>query len=324
MAVLLAGPAGRGAGRHREPAVRLGHGGGRGRQPRDRRGRRVDLHRRRRGVDEPRAVGGAEAREGLPAHRPADGLHHAGMAAGQPRDAVRSGRCSLGEGAELLAREYDISREAQDEFAVESHRRAAAAWERGAYDDETVDVEGVELERDEPIRPDTLGREAGQAQARLPRRRQRDRRQLLAAERRRGRAAAGRRGGRGGDRPRPAGPHRLPRAARGGPAALRHRTGGGGQPGAGAGRDRLGRHRGGRAQRGVRRPGAGLRVGVGRGRPRAPERERRRRRAGPPDRVLGRSHPGHAELGAARRGGMGLGALCIGVGQGIAMVLEAA
>jgi acetyl-CoA acetyltransferase family protein len=62
---------------------------------------------------------------------------------------------SLGEGAELLAREYDISREAQDEFAVESHRRAAAAWDRGAYDDEVVDLDGVELERDEPIRPDT-------------------------------------------------------------------------------------------------------------------------------------------------------------------------
>jgi len=62
---------------------------------------------------------------------------------------------SLGEGAELLAREYDIGREAQDEFAVESHRRAAAAWERGAYDDETIDVAGVDLERDEPIRPDT-------------------------------------------------------------------------------------------------------------------------------------------------------------------------
>jgi len=62
---------------------------------------------------------------------------------------------SLGEGAELLAREYDISRDAQDRFAVESHRRAAAAWERGAYDDETIEVGGVELERDEPIRPDT-------------------------------------------------------------------------------------------------------------------------------------------------------------------------
>jgi len=62
---------------------------------------------------------------------------------------------SLGEGAELLAREYDISRDAQDGFAVESHRRAAAAWDRGAYDDETIEVDGVELECDEPIRPDT-------------------------------------------------------------------------------------------------------------------------------------------------------------------------
>ena len=62
---------------------------------------------------------------------------------------------SLGEGAEMVAREYAIPREAQDEFALESHRRAAAAWDRGAYADETVAVPGVELERDEPIRPDT-------------------------------------------------------------------------------------------------------------------------------------------------------------------------
>jgi acetyl-CoA acetyltransferase family protein len=49
---------------------------------------------------------------------------------------------SLGEGAEMVAERYGISREAQDEFAVESHRRAAAAWERGAYGEETVDVPG--------------------------------------------------------------------------------------------------------------------------------------------------------------------------------------
>jgi acetyl-CoA acetyltransferase family protein len=62
---------------------------------------------------------------------------------------------SLGEGAEILADRYEVSREAQDEFALRSHDRAAAAWERGAYADETVDVPGVELERDEPIRPDS-------------------------------------------------------------------------------------------------------------------------------------------------------------------------
>lgn len=62
---------------------------------------------------------------------------------------------SLGEGAEILADRYEVSREAQDEFALRSHRRAAAAWERGAFADEVVPVEGVELPRDEGIREDT-------------------------------------------------------------------------------------------------------------------------------------------------------------------------
>jgi acetyl-CoA acetyltransferase family protein len=62
---------------------------------------------------------------------------------------------SLGEGAEILADQYEIPRAAQDEFALRSHQRAAAAWERGDYHDEVVEVDGVELERDEPIRPDT-------------------------------------------------------------------------------------------------------------------------------------------------------------------------
>jgi acetyl-CoA acetyltransferase family protein len=62
---------------------------------------------------------------------------------------------SLGEGAEILADRYGVSREAQDDFALRSHQRAAAAWERGAYADESVAVSDVELERDEPIRPDS-------------------------------------------------------------------------------------------------------------------------------------------------------------------------
>jgi acetyl-CoA acetyltransferase family protein len=62
---------------------------------------------------------------------------------------------ALGEGAEILAERHQIAREAQDEFALGSHRRAADAWARGAFADETVDVPGVELDRDEPIRPDT-------------------------------------------------------------------------------------------------------------------------------------------------------------------------
>ncbi len=60
---------------------------------------------------------------------------------------------SLGETAELLADRFDISREEQDEFAVRSHRLAAAAWDSGLYA-EVVPVPGTTLERDEGIRPD--------------------------------------------------------------------------------------------------------------------------------------------------------------------------
>ncbi|WP_374976026.1 acetyl-CoA C-acyltransferase [Microbacterium trichothecenolyticum] len=62
---------------------------------------------------------------------------------------------SNGESAEKIAREHGISREAQDEFAVRSHRLAAAAWAAGVYDGEIVQVPGAELARDEGIRDDT-------------------------------------------------------------------------------------------------------------------------------------------------------------------------
>jgi 3-oxoadipyl-CoA thiolase len=66
---------------------------------------------------------------------------------------------TLGEGAELLADEFGIGRDEQDAFAVSSHRKAAAAWDEGRFDDESVRVNGPDgapmLERDECIRPDT-------------------------------------------------------------------------------------------------------------------------------------------------------------------------
>ncbi|MGH3423933.1 MAG: thiolase family protein [Nocardioidaceae bacterium] len=62
---------------------------------------------------------------------------------------------SLGEGAEILADEHGISREQQDEFAVRSHRRAAKAWADGVFDDHLVALDGVHLDRDESIRPDS-------------------------------------------------------------------------------------------------------------------------------------------------------------------------
>ncbi len=61
---------------------------------------------------------------------------------------------SLGESAEKLAGMYEISREAQDRFALRSHRLAAQAYEDGAMT-EVVPIPGVELERDEGIRADT-------------------------------------------------------------------------------------------------------------------------------------------------------------------------
>ncbi|MGZ4599580.1 MAG: thiolase family protein [Oryzihumus sp.] len=61
---------------------------------------------------------------------------------------------ALGEGAEILADQFGISREEQDAFAVASHRNAARAWDEGLYDAEVVPVEGTDLTRDEGIRAD--------------------------------------------------------------------------------------------------------------------------------------------------------------------------
>jgi acetyl-CoA acyltransferase len=61
---------------------------------------------------------------------------------------------SLGASAEKLAGIYDVSREAQDEFALRSHRLAAQAFDEGALP-EVIPVPGVVLARDEGIRADT-------------------------------------------------------------------------------------------------------------------------------------------------------------------------
>ncbi|WP_434521814.1 thiolase family protein [Halorubrum sp. AS12] len=63
----------------------------------------------------------------------------------------------MGMTAEKVAEEYDVSREAQDEYAARSHQRAAEATESGRFDDEIVPVETEDglVEGDEGIRPDT-------------------------------------------------------------------------------------------------------------------------------------------------------------------------
>ncbi|MFD7921011.1 thiolase family protein [Streptomyces sp. NPDC059740] len=62
---------------------------------------------------------------------------------------------ALGEGAELIADKYGITREQQDAYALASHRKAARAWSEGLLDGETVPVPGVDLARDETIRDNT-------------------------------------------------------------------------------------------------------------------------------------------------------------------------
>jgi acetyl-CoA C-acetyltransferase len=54
------------------------------------------------------------------------------------------------ETANNLAKDYDISREACDEYAAMSHQRAAKAWAEGKFDDELVPV-AVPQKRGEPI-----------------------------------------------------------------------------------------------------------------------------------------------------------------------------
>ncbi|EGQ20438.1 acetyl-CoA acetyltransferase [Sporosarcina newyorkensis 2681] len=69
--------------------------------------------------------------------------------------------CGMGVTAENLAERYEISREEQDEYAVLSHQRAAAARQEGKFADEIVGVElktrkgNVMVNEDEHIRLDT-------------------------------------------------------------------------------------------------------------------------------------------------------------------------
>jgi acetyl-CoA acetyltransferase family protein len=62
---------------------------------------------------------------------------------------------SLGQSAEKLAEIHSISREAQDRFALRSHQRAVAGWDSGYYERWVRPVPGTELQRDENVRADT-------------------------------------------------------------------------------------------------------------------------------------------------------------------------
>jgi len=76
------------------------------------------------------------------------------------------------ETADNLARDYDISREACDEYAAMSHQRAAAAWKAGLFDDELVPVsvpqkkgDPVVFATDEGVRGDATAESLGKLRA---------------------------------------------------------------------------------------------------------------------------------------------------------------
>jgi 3-oxoadipyl-CoA thiolase len=79
-----------------------------------------------------------------------------------PRMEDMHGTDSMGETAENVAKRYDISREDQDAYALESHRRALASAETGRFDDEIVTVDApapkgppITVHSDEGPRADT-------------------------------------------------------------------------------------------------------------------------------------------------------------------------
>jgi acetyl-CoA C-acetyltransferase len=70
-----------------------------------------------------------------------------------PRNAEPRTGLSMGEHAAVTAREWEVGRLEQDELAADSHRKLAAAYERGFFDDLVTPYLG--LERDGILRPDS-------------------------------------------------------------------------------------------------------------------------------------------------------------------------
>ena len=235
----------------------------------------------------------------------------------------------MGETAENVAERYGVSREDQDAFALESHQRAVAAAEAGRFDDEIVTVEvpqpkgdPVTVHADEGPRPDTslerlarlrpVFREGGSVTAGNSSQINDGAACVVVASEERAREL--------GREPLA----RVVAAAR--PASI--------PPTWGSARCRR------RARRSSAPASsskdidlvelneafaaqvlASMReLGFDR---RAPERQRRRDRARPPARRLGRAPAGTLARELRRRGARyGLATMCIGVGQGLAAVIE--
>ena len=78
----------------------------------------------------------------------------------------------MGMTAELVAEKHAISRETQDAYALESHRRAAAAWREGRFDAEVIPVSvpgrkgaATVVSRDESVREEAMDHPAAALEA---------------------------------------------------------------------------------------------------------------------------------------------------------------
>jgi acetyl-CoA acyltransferase len=70
--------------------------------------------------------------------------HHPSMNMGMFKDENIGMAYGMGLTAEKVAQQWKVSREAQDQFALESHRRAIAAQQAGEFKDETTPFEIIE------------------------------------------------------------------------------------------------------------------------------------------------------------------------------------
>ena len=83
----------------------------------------------------PKNVSGGAVFGNIPAYDTALGWRYP-----NPRHEAMFPLESMGETAENVAEQWNVSRDDQDAFAFESHRRAVAAQERGDYNDELIEV----------------------------------------------------------------------------------------------------------------------------------------------------------------------------------------
>jgi acetyl-CoA C-acetyltransferase len=71
-------------------------------------------------------------------------------------------QCHMGNSGEVVAEQYNVSRQAQDDYAARSHQKAAKATEAGLFKEEILSISipqksgpPIVIGSDEPIRPDT-------------------------------------------------------------------------------------------------------------------------------------------------------------------------